>query len=113
MFRRRKLKSGQWAMLSFIQRRAAVDERGPLHHGSGWQDEPGRMRPVAFFFAGFVCAAAVGIVAFAIISFVNEDAQPERAPYALATTVNRPVVEPSIEGRLLWWKISPQRHSDE
>ena len=116
MFWRKKSKREQWAMQSLVQRLAAVDEGGPLllaHHGSGRQGETGRIRPVVFFFAGFVCAAVVGVVALAIIAFVNEDAQQERTPYALATTVNVPSVEPSNEGRLLWWKISPQRHPDE
>jgi len=116
MFWRKKSKREQWAMQSLIKRLAAVDEGGPLllaNHGSGRQDEAGRIRPIAFFFAGFVCAALVGVVALAIISFVNEGVQQERAPYALTTSTNDPSVEPSNEGRLLWWKISPPRQSDE
>jgi hypothetical protein len=116
MFARKKSKREQWAMQSLIQRLAAIDEGGPLlltHRQPGRQDETGRIGPVAFFIAGFVCAAVVGVVALAIISIVNEDARQERAPYALATTVNDPSVEPPNEGRLLWWKISPQRQSDE
>jgi hypothetical protein len=116
MFPRKKSKREQWGMQSLIQRLAAVDEGGPLHlphRGSGRQDETSRIGPVAFFVVGFVCAAVVGVVALAIISIVNEDAQQERAPYALATAVNDPSVEPANEGRLRWWKIPPQRQIDE
>ena len=74
MFWRKRSKRKQWAMHSLLQRLAAVDEGGPLlhaHHGSARQVETGRKRPVTFFCAGLVCAALVGVLALAFISFVN------------------------------------------
>jgi len=108
MFWRKRSKTKQWAMQSLLQRLAAVDEGGPLlhaHHDSPKQVRTGRKRRAPFFFAGLACAALAGVLALAIISFVDGTAPEERATYALTTTANNPSVEPPVEGRLLWWSF--------
>ena len=108
MFWRERSKRKHWAMQSLLQRLAAVDEGGPLHHAhhdSPRQVRTGRKPHAPFFFAGLACAALAGVLALAIISFVNGSTLEERSPYALTTTANNPSVEPPIEGRLLWWSF--------
>jgi hypothetical protein len=108
MFWRERSKRKPWAMQSLLERLAAVDEGGLLlhaDHDSTRQVETGRKRRVAFFFAGLICASLAGVLALAIISFVDGSAPEETSPYALTTTANNPSVEPPIEGRLLWWSF--------